>query len=43
MHGTYTENVNNVPTDQRLPQTQLPQAPDPSPFNIGPAIGPTGG
>jgi len=37
--GVYTENVDNVPTEQRLPQQQLPQAPDPAPFNLGPTGG----
>ncbi len=42
-HGVYTENVDTVPTEQRLPTTQMPMAPDPSPFNLGPITGGGGG
>ncbi|MEE9592241.1 MAG: hypothetical protein V3W28_01520 [Thermoplasmata archaeon] len=35
--GTYSDNIEAVPTDSRLPTSQLPQAPDPSPFVVGPA------
>lgn len=38
-HGTYTENVSNVPTDSRLPTVHLPKGQDPAPFNIGPQTG----
>lgn len=34
--GTYDDPVQQVPTDQRLPTTQMPQAPDPQPFTLGP-------
>lgn len=38
-HGTYTETVDTTPTEQRLPTQQMPKAPDPSPFNLGPTGG----
>ncbi len=34
--GKYAENVSNVPTESRLPTVNMPKAPDPSPFNLGP-------
>lgn len=35
-HGEYGDNIENVPTDSRLPTTNMPQAPDPNPFTLGP-------
>lgn len=35
-HGTYSDSIPAVPTENRLPQAQLPKATDPSPFNLGP-------
>jgi len=40
-HGKYNDAVDAVPTEQRLPQSQLPKAPDPDPFTMGPMT--TGG
>lgn len=34
--GTYADNIAPVPTDDRLPTAQMPKAPDPSPFTLGP-------
>lgn len=35
--GKYKDNVaDNKDTMSKLPQAQMPQAPDPSPFSIGP-------
>jgi len=34
--GTYKDNIVSVPTDDRLPTAQMPKAPDPSPFTLGP-------
>ena len=33
--GGYKDTIETVSTEQRLPQQQLPQAPDPSPFKLG--------
>ncbi len=35
-HGTYQDNIAQVPTESRLPTTNMPEAPAPSPFNLGP-------
>jgi hypothetical protein len=35
-HGTYNDAVQQVEPAQRLPTTQMPEAPDPSPFVLGP-------
>lgn len=35
-HGTYVDAVDQVPTENRLPTAQMPQATDPSPFSLGP-------
>ena len=37
--GTYSDNVEPYPQDDKLPLQELPQAPDPSPFKIGPMGG----
>jgi hypothetical protein len=33
--GTYKDNILPVPTTERLPTSQMPMAPDPSPFKLG--------
>jgi hypothetical protein len=38
-YGTYKDAVDAVPTDDRLPTANLPKAPDPSPFTLGPLGG----
>lgn len=39
--GAYKDNVEGMPQDDKLPTGELPQAPDPSPFKIGPLGGGT--
>ena len=34
--GTYKDNIVDVPVEDRLPTAQMPKAPDPSPFKVGP-------
>jgi hypothetical protein len=34
--GTYKDNIVAVPTEDRLPTAQMPKAPDPMPFKLGP-------
>lgn len=34
-NGTYEDKVTSVEPEQRLPTTQMPKAPDPSPFTLG--------
>jgi hypothetical protein len=38
-HGAHRDNVEGMPQDDKLPTGELPQAPDPSPFRIGPLGG----
>ena len=38
-HGDHTDNVEGMAPDDKLPTGELPQAPDPSPFRIGPLGG----
>jgi hypothetical protein len=38
-YGTYKDNITPVPTDDRLPTANMPKAPDPSPFALGPMAG----
>jgi len=33
-YGTYKDDIDAVPTDERLPTQQMPKAPDPSPFIV---------
>jgi len=33
--GTYKDNIESVPTADRLPTAQMPKAPDPDPFKLG--------
>lgn len=35
-YGTYKNAVPEVPVDDRLPTANMPKAPDPSPFTLGP-------
>ncbi len=35
-HGEYADKIETVPTDSRLPTTQMPEAPAPNPFTWGP-------
>lgn len=35
-HGVYKDSAENLPDATKLPQGNLPQAPDPNPFNLGP-------
>jgi hypothetical protein len=35
-HGTYNDAANQGEPEQRLPTTQMPKAPDPDPFTLGP-------
>jgi hypothetical protein len=35
-HGTYADGVEKMAEDERLPIGQMPKAPDPSPFTLGP-------
>jgi len=39
--GKYHDGASEKPEAERLPSGQLPKAPDPSPFTLGP-LGPTG-
>jgi len=41
--GKYKDATKDVPTDQRLPTSQMPQGTDPSPFKVGPMTGGAGG
>lgn len=34
--GTYKNNIDQVPTEDRIGTAQMPLAPDPSPFVVGP-------
>jgi hypothetical protein len=34
--GTYKDNIDTVPVADRLPTAQMPKAPDPNPFTLGP-------
>jgi hypothetical protein len=34
-HGTYKDEIHNLPDDVKLPTGQMPQAPDPKPFSVG--------
>ena len=34
--GKYKDAVESLPEDVRLPTGQMPKAPDPSPFTLGP-------
>lgn len=36
--GTYSDPVEKIPQEQRLPQAALPKAADPSPFKLGPLV-----
>lgn len=38
-YGTYKDNITPVPTDDRLPTANMPKAPDPNPFALGPMSG----
>jgi len=40
-HGTYKDSADDMPVEQRLPTADMPKAPDPSPFKVGPMT--TGG
>ncbi len=45
-HGTYVDGVDGAggeSAENRLPTANLPKAPDPSPFKLGPAAAPGGG
>jgi len=37
--GKYKDAVQDVPEEQRLPTSQMPKAPDPDPFKVGPMTG----
>lgn len=34
--GKYKDNIESVSTEDRLPTSQMPKAPDPSPMKLGP-------
>ena len=34
--GTYEDSVAKMPLEEKLPSAQMPKAPDPSPFKLGP-------
>lgn len=34
-HGTYKDNIHELPEDTKLPTGQMPKAPDPKPFVLG--------
>ena len=34
MEGTYTDAVDKMPVEEKLPMKQMPQGPDPSPYTI---------
>jgi len=36
IYGTSHDPVEDVPTDDKLPTANMPKAPDPSPFTLGP-------
>lgn len=38
-HGSHADNVEGMSQDDKLPTGELPKAPDPSPFRIGPMGG----
>lgn len=38
-HGKYKDNAENLPEDTKLPTGNMPKAPDPSPFKMGPTGG----
>lgn len=35
-YGHYDDNVAKLPKDERLQEMEMPKAPDPSPFALGP-------
>jgi hypothetical protein len=35
-HGVYSDAVEKMAEDDKLPTGQMPKAPDPSPFTLGP-------
>jgi len=37
--GTYKDATKDVPTEQRLPTSEMPKGTDPDPFKVGPMTG----